>query len=141
MSTRCSSYLRCQLRPGRSESSPTLRLQVSAAVSFTYVNELTLCCPEMLKKYRATEPEAMAPPPVPASNGKAKTRTVTVFEEEDEERAYAQGMSHPVPCFSAEATLADTSMDDGDLEEGGRFFGGGLNVEQRVSSQREVCLS
>lgn len=28
--------------------------------------------------------------------------------------------------------LADTSLDDGEPDEEGRFFGGGLNTEQRV---------
>ncbi len=61
----------------------------------------------MLKKYRAAEPEAMAPHPIPASNGKAKPRTVTVSDEGDDERAYGQGFATPAcrvlsadDCFS-----------------------------------------
>ena len=47
---------------------------------------------EMLKKYRAANVEAMAPPPIPAANGKSKLRTATVSDEGEEEGMNAQGI-------------------------------------------------
>ncbi|CAD6573561.1 MAG: hypothetical protein TREMPRED_000856 [Tremellales sp. Tagirdzhanova-0007] len=73
--------------------------------------------PEMLKKYRNAEPEAMAAPTIPSSNGKTRVKAPTVTDEDKEDEGYAR---------------ADTSVEEGgDPDEEGRFFGGGLNTEQR----------
>ncbi|WWD22882.1 hypothetical protein CI109_107377 [Kwoniella shandongensis] len=69
--------------------------------------------PEMLKKYKQAEAEPAAPAPLPPTNGKGKARAATV-EEEDED-GYAQ---------------ADRDVEDGEDDDEGRFFGGGLNNEQ-----------
>ncbi|OCF34946.1 beta-catenin-like protein 1 [Kwoniella heveanensis CBS 569] len=67
---------------------------------------------EMLKKYRAAEPEPEMPPP--QTNGKGKARAATV--EEDDEEGYARG---------------GEEVYEGDEDDEGRFFGGGLNNEQQ----------
>ncbi|WWC57769.1 uncharacterized protein I303_100304 [Kwoniella dejecticola CBS 10117] len=70
--------------------------------------------PEMLKKYRQTESEpSSAPHPLP-TNGKGKGRAATVEEDEgDYDNA------------------ADRDVYDGEEDDEGRFFGGGLNNEQQ----------
>ncbi|OWZ70372.1 beta-catenin-like protein 1 [Cryptococcus neoformans] len=73
--------------------------------------------PETLKKYKPSEPQAaseMMPPPPPGGlNGKGKGRAVTV-EDDDVEAEYSRG----------------EDVYDGEDDEEGRFFGGGLNKEQ-----------
>ncbi|WVW81453.1 hypothetical protein I302_103447 [Kwoniella bestiolae CBS 10118] len=71
--------------------------------------------PEMLKKYKAAEVEpSSGPQPLPA-NGKGKGKAATV-EEEDDDDAY---------------NAADRDIYEGDEDDEGRFFGGGLNNEQQ----------
>ncbi|WVR03234.1 hypothetical protein IAU60_000225 [Kwoniella sp. DSM 27419] len=65
--------------------------------------------PDMLKKYRTAEPEE----PVSHTNGKGKGRAATV--EEDDEEGYSRG---------------EPDAYEGDDDDEGRFFGGGLNTEQ-----------
>ncbi|WWD06053.1 hypothetical protein V865_004138 [Kwoniella europaea PYCC6329] len=71
--------------------------------------------PEMLKKYKATETDGQPQPPALPTNGKGKGRAATV-EEEDVEDQY---------------NAADRDVYEGDEDDEGRFFGGGLNNEQQ----------
>ncbi|ORX34896.1 Catenin-beta-like protein [Kockovaella imperatae] len=70
--------------------------------------------PEFLKRYKAVGEESKDES-VPPTNGKGKGRAATVEDEDDDRMDYAQ---------------ADSSHDDGEADEEGRFFGGGLNSEQ-----------
>ncbi|WWC85502.1 uncharacterized protein L201_000366 [Kwoniella dendrophila CBS 6074] len=70
--------------------------------------------PEMLKKYKQAEAEPPSGPQSLSTNGKGKARAATV--EEDDEDAYNQ---------------ADRDVYEGDEDDEGRFFGGGLNNEQQ----------
>ncbi|WWC67148.1 uncharacterized protein I206_101055 [Kwoniella pini CBS 10737] len=70
--------------------------------------------PEMLKKYRQAEPEpSSGPQPLP-TNGKGKAKAATVEEDEEDYD-----------------NTADRDMYDGEEDDEGRFFGGGLNNEQQ----------
>ncbi|WRT63378.1 uncharacterized protein IL334_000283 [Kwoniella shivajii] len=70
--------------------------------------------PEMLKKYKPAEAEPSPEPQPLPTNGKGKGKAATVEEDDDE--------------YGNEA---DRDIYDGNEDDEGRFFGGGLNNEQQ----------
>lgn len=93
----------------------------------------------MLKRFRPAEDEPVPTSVVPSANGKGKGKAASVADEDedDNDTGYAgRGYHHLLHPFYTETNReADCLAEEipGD-DDDGRFFGGGLNNEQEVSS-------